>query len=361
MPPLDLDALNERLYKIEPYCTETIWPQLNAQERAAFLLDSTLIWMANGKFHIWLQNYAEIDFEGPDLLARIAERGRSVDPELVDVLRWIAQWGQRVKDGATGVGLASVVPSVWEAVRERARPFLKAVIDDWPEDLDPSDAPCPDWHRQEIAASTDGPRYPQVSVAFTSKAKNCPYSAIGSKSHAIDVVAYALWKAGVRDDELDACYWDLCNATEDFPEACARWLRFDGDGFDQSSFDEYRRSLDPFSNILGIENSQRVSAVFVNSQSLDEVEQALGNFYIARIQPTAERSFAAQMRSALRQDCDAVLFQLTDMDPAEDQPVVQQASLVGFCFVIAGDWDQCEPFREAMTQAGRVLKSGRWY
>lgn len=319
------------------------WTQLTPPERVEWFLGELLVCLLDFRFHIWIQGFIDpgrLPEDCPRLLAALAEVGRPLDDEVAELLRWTAERAEGVRDGTGGEGVMSVVPLVWSAVwTGRVPEFAYALVERWPADLDPTAIEPGPWARTVVAPHEgEGPRYPECRVGYTGRAVGCALQAAPHASAIAETTAYALWRAGASNAELNRFFFDDSGAGRQLPEACARWVCFDGDGGDPERFDLLRRALDPLASLLGVEHTEGSLVVRAAADDLEGLQARLGEFCSARrAEPSAEGDLAASVRSLLRMDVDVILVDAADVSTEEHVEALFQSACVGVIVVLGGD------------------------
>jgi hypothetical protein len=297
-----------------------------------WLLGELLVQLADARFHVWIQRFAEGPLDGPGLVARIAEAGRGIDSEVAELLLWTAGRGAAVRDGDRGEALFSVVPLVWTPAWPEVSVFARAVVERWPSNLDPSALGAPTSSRAVTEPDEQGRvRYPGCAVGFTPAGASCATRARGDP---IATAAHALWRAGASDDELDAFFWETGDAGRQLPEVLARWVLFDGDGGDRGRFDALRRELDPLAEALGVETTD--GELVVRVEDVDAMESRLASLPAVRVRTSPGKHLSAGLRAALRAGPDVILVEAADIASDEDARALLQVARTGHILVVGG-------------------------
>jgi hypothetical protein len=333
-------SVDEKLGAGVGLSTDEACAKLTAVERVEWIVGELLVSMLDKKLHIWVQGWCSGGaLDGPAAVARIAEAGRALDPVVADMARWTA-FRAESRPG----GLFTVVPEVWNGHWTGVvPPFMKALVARWPEGLDPLTLPePPPWSRPVVAPAAAEPRYPGVRVGLTDAAKDCALTAPAEPDLAVEVVAFALWRGGAPDEELDAFYEELGRSGDRLPELFARWIAVDGVAADAAKLERLRALYHPRHPLeleTGVDKLRWPSLVLLSAERLEPVAAALADARTVRLQPTAERSFDACVRSALRVDPDVLLADARDVTESCAPALLtalQTGHVVALCGASAG-------------------------
>jgi hypothetical protein len=212
--------------------------RLDPPECVAWLLDRVFRQLRDESFYLRSNTFADTPVDLPAFLGAVADVSQPVDGLVAELLRWTAHrvtlhlqptdWSRRpVEDSLK----ATFVPDVWHHVFERVDPFFTAVVERWPEDLDPLRHPASPYVPRPLLPPTDGAcRYPSVAVGFTAAGAHCAVRCAEPPTwtKTTSSVVFALWQAGVSDTEQHEFMCDFEESDPNFFDLVSRWVRVDG-------------------------------------------------------------------------------------------------------------------------------------
>jgi hypothetical protein len=289
--------------------------RLSPAERAEWALGECLFAMLDKRFHIWVQGWClDRGVDGPAAVAAIAEAARPLDGVVADLLRWTSNRGVWARTGERPDALMTVVPEVWHGAWHRVKPFMEALAQRWPEDVDPFALPAPaPWTR---TAGT-------VPVRLTFPDP--------TPDGVVEATAHALWAGGASEDQLDEFYRGL---GPNLPEGLDRWVRFE-----PGELEALRAALhppDPLAALAGVEKLAFPSLLVVPPEREAELLQAAAFYRHVELRPSPERPFGPALRSALRMDPDVLVAWARDVK-AEDVDLLVTALETGHLVALLGE------------------------
>jgi hypothetical protein len=326
--------------------------KLNAVERVEWILSNLLGSMYEKKLHIWVQGWCDGSRpDGPAAVSQLAEAGRRLNPLVADLIRWTGFRGVSRRGG-----LVTVVPEVWYGTWNDVVPeFLTALVERWPEGVDPIALPQPPpWSRAEIAPASAGPRYPQVRLGLTGAGVDGVPEVAPNRE--IDAACFALWRVGASDQELDDFFHEVRESGRDqsLHRVLARWIPIDGRPADDAALERLRARLYPRHPLeieAGAEKLEWPTLVLLAADRLEPVAAALDDPGTIRIMPTAEISFEKCVGAALRQDPDILLVDARDL-PESGVEILVRSLLTGHVVAVCGTSSAVESLRAKAAAAG---------
>ena len=152
-------------------------------------------------------------------------------------------------------------------------------------------------------------------------------------------MAWALWKAGATDEELETFFATWCSSIIDEVEVLCRYVSFDGDGGDAARKTAVQRLIKPEHPLTSWLGEAPPSYGVLLVDTLEEVETRLGGWFGVRVEGP---SLTEGLKRALRSDPDVMLIDgsLVDADSIE---TIAMASLTGHLVFISGRATHVEP------------------
>ncbi|MBM7118955.1 hypothetical protein [Archangium primigenium] len=319
-------------------------------ERVTWALDELYAAMCQHTFHLWDQNWVERDFEGPGFVSRIAWAAREVEPLASDLFRWTARWASE-----RGIPLVSLVPEVWPDGLDAGETFIRAIAERWPEDLEPHLLPdAPRWDPPPRVPAPGPVLHPDIAIGFTSRGEACAVRVPEkcTSPRLASRVLFALWRAGVGDDELAAFAREYHEAPRREPEVLSRWVLFDGDGGDAERREALRERLhpqDPIARWMGVPTFEAPLFLLVDEPDLDELQPHLTRPELERLVASPEYGLTPRMRAVLRQDPDWLMVAARELD-ADGARLLLEASFTGHGVIVGGSDEELAPLRDAFTE-----------
>ncbi len=293
--------------------------KLEGVEEAVWVLDNLLASVFEFRLHIWDQGFRGAGYDGPAVLAGIAEVVRSAHPCAADLLAWTARWVT-----TRGVPMSSVVPEVWVAFATDARRMLIDVAERWSGAVPRADPST--WSRVPPSS---------VSVGFTAAGAACAYQCVTqTRDGVFRGVLSALWQAGESDATLDAFFKSYFAGDAVEVDVVCRFVSFDGDGGDadrKAALQAAIRPVDQLAAVFGLDALEFPSLLRI--ASIDRIAGKCGDVYALKL-PGPE--LFADLRHALRQNPDIAIFEAA-MLKSTDLEMFVAALHTGHILIAVGD------------------------
>ncbi len=318
---------DRKLGRGEGMSLEDAWALLHGAERVVWILGELSYLMTERRFHIWIQGYAEREFDGPRHIAALAEAGEGLDPEAAAIFRWVAERGQLVRDGKRGEALFSVVPYVWGAMHDRCIQWMKDVVERWPAEADLGDLAPASAHARPIQAPA-----PDVSCRFP----GALFSLDGATDFGLDALleraTYVLWQHGVSDDDLDGVFAWAPNEPDELVRGLAEWMTVTAT---EQEIEALQVSVPSLTEILGVDGIPSSGVVRVPLASLDSMLQGAGEFMPCTVVGrSSDTPLSAELRSAARMDFDLVFVDTKNGVPEDAAQMITNLGLTGTIVVL---------------------------
>lgn len=259
--------------------------KLEGVEEVVWVLDNLLACVFDFRLHIWDQGFRGAGYDGPSVIAGVAEVARPSHPIVADLLRWTARWVT-----TRGVPMSSVVPELWVSFATEARRCLIDVAERW-SGVVPREEPAT-WSR--VAPSP-------VAVDVTSLGT--------TRDDIFRGVLKALWLAGATDDTLDAFFHDYFERDAVEVDVICRFVSLEGD---KAALQLLIRPPDLLAANFGLDVLSYPSLLRVDS--IERVKGKLGDRHALQL-PGPD--LLVNMRSALRQDPEIIVFDATLLKDAD--------------------------------------------
>lgn len=281
-------AIDDKLGTGEGWSRAQVDAALEPVARVGWHLCEFFGFMRDFRHHIWIQGFAQGDFDGPATLARIAAAGHAVDPEVAELVAWTADRGRLVREDIYGEPLFSVVPHVWDPILARGIAWMESVLERWPDDLKPE------------ALS---PLQPSASKSAAGPIASDSEIALG---------AFERWRAGASNEELDQYFIDANDSAAALAGA-----------------------NDPLPGLLGVDAIPTNGVLTVPHAALEGLKESLSGDYSTLFVPDRDNvSVCDALRVVARMAPDIVLVDGAKIEGEDDETMIQTMGAVGIIVVV---------------------------
>ncbi|MDQ3266729.1 MAG: hypothetical protein M3Y59_24275 [Myxococcota bacterium] len=291
-------------------------------------LRSSLVQMA---FHRWTQPWTGQGVDGPGLLLAISEVGRGLDPRMADLMVWTAARVAHHRQLNRDEPFSSPVPFVWRGAWDQVTRYLDALVERWPDGLDPVTLPVPPVRPRPV----EGPARVQVGAVTTPE-------------ELVFQAAWALYASGADDEVLQRLVAQTTDVRERLVEVVGAAVQLEGveeiggpAGLTARLF-----PLTPMARALGLERLPQKALVFAPDSDRQALEVAAGIEGFPSLQVGGGRTLREGVRAAARRDCGGVLVTASALGEGDPVELCEAIAKAGWTVIVIGDAPRIGQLRE---------------